>query len=208
MSEVEIESEDPRESDAPPEPSSEAGAPAKSATFGKPPADPADTVEDPPLSEQEELEAERDRLKDRLLRTAADFDNFRKRARKDAEAAETRGRESILREMLTVIDNLERAVAASEGVEDVDAIRDGVRMVLKLFEDVSGRVGLERVPSLGERFDPNFHDAFQQVETDEQPPGTVIQEYQPGYTLKGRLLRPAMVVVARKPSDKGADESE
>lgn len=142
---------------------------------------------------------ERDRLKDQLLRTAADFDNFRKRARRDVEEAERRGREEALREVLPVIDNLERAVSAADSAKDVQAVVEGVRMVLKMFEDVAGRIGLERVQSIGERFDPNLHDAMQQRETDEHPPGTIVQELVPGYRLGDRLLRPALVIVARPP---------
>lgn len=151
------------------------------------------------LSELDQLTAERDKLKDQLLRTAADFDNFRKRSRKEVEQADLRGGEKMLRELLPVIDNLERAVASADQATDTAAVLEGVQMVLKLFEDTASKVGLEKVPSVGERFDPNVHDAFQQVETDEHPPGTVITEYQPGYRLKEKLLRPAMVVVARKP---------
>lgn len=169
----------------------------------------AGATEEEELSDLERLEAERAKLKDQLLRTAADFDNFRKRARKDIEQAERRGREETLREILPVIDNLERAVQASSEAQDVAAVRDGVQMVLKLFEDTASRIGLERVPSVGERFDPNLHDAFQQQETDAHPPGTIVAEYQPGYRLGDRLLRPAMVVVARKPPEPtGAEEGE
>jgi molecular chaperone GrpE len=148
------------------------------------------------------MTAERDKIKDQLLRTAADFDNFRKRSRKDVEMAERRGKEDVLRELLPVFDNLERAVKASEdSVADAAGILEGIEMVLKLFEDTTGRIGLTRVASVGERFDPAQHDAFQQVETDEKPPGTILAEYQPGYRLGERLLRPAMVVVARKRSE-------
>ena len=148
----------------------------------------------------EALTAEKDKLYEQLLRTAADFDNYRKRSRKEVEQAERRGRENTLRDLLPVIDNLERAVEATTTTSEVNAVRDGVRMVLKQFEDVAGRIGLTRVVSVGERFDPNLHDAFQQIVTDEHPPGTIVQEYQPGYRLDERLLRPAMVVVARPPA--------
>jgi len=80
---------------------------------------------------------------------------------------------------------------------------DGVRMVLKLFEDHVGRVGVERIVAVGQRFDPAIHDAIQQKETDEAPPGTVLSEIVPGYRLGERLVRPAMVVVARKPTAAG-----
>lgn len=153
---------------------------------------------------QEELIApireERDRLKDQLLRTAADYDNFRKRTKKDLDDAERRGREEAVRELLPVFDNLERAVQASGAATDVHSIVEGVKMVLKLFEDQVGRLGISRVPTVGQRFDPAIHDAIQQKETDEHPPGTVIAEIVPGYRLGERLVRPAMVVVARKPA--------
>ncbi|MFW5875273.1 MAG: nucleotide exchange factor GrpE [Myxococcota bacterium] len=160
------------------------------------------TTDEPATPEQRlaELEQERDKLKDQLLRTAADYENFRRRAKRDREEAERRAREEPLRELLPVVDNLERAVQAADQADNAQAVAEGVRMVLKMFEDVAARIGLQRISALGERFDPNLHDAMQQVETDEHPPGTVVQELVPGYRLADRLLRPAMVVVARPPS--------
>lgn len=152
------------------------------------------------------LREERDKYRDQLLRTAADFDNFRKRSRKDVEDAERRGKEDVIREVLPVLDNLERALGATAslspdaGAAEVKGIVDGVKMVLKLFEDQAGRMGLSKVKTAGERFDPSVHDAIQQVETDEHPPGTVIQEVVAGYRLGEKLVRPAMVIVARKPA--------
>ena len=169
---------------------------------------PEDDAGEAQLSPMEELEAERAKLKDQLLRTAADFDNYRKRARKDVELAERKGKEAVLREILPVIDNLERAVAASADAVDVQAVRDGVNMVLKSFEESAARLGIERVEAVGQRFDPNLHDAFQQVETDEVAPGTVVQEYQPGYKMGDKLLRPAMVVVARKVPEPKTEEGD
>ena len=169
---------------------------------------PEDDAGEAQLSPMEELEAERAKLKDQLLRTAADFDNYRKRARKDVELAERKGKEAVLREILPVIDNLERAVAASADAVDVQAVRDGVNMVLKSFEESAARLGIERVESVGQRFDPNLHDAFQQVETDEHVPGPVVQEYQPGYKMGDKLLRPAMVVVARKVPEPKTEEGD
>jgi molecular chaperone GrpE len=148
-----------------------------------------------------QLEVERDRLRDQLLRTAADFDNFRKRSRKDLELVERRAKEDVLRELLPVFDNLQRALDASVGVNDVSSILQGVEMVLKLFEDAANRIGLERMQSVGQRFDPNLHDAFQQQPSAEHPPGTILAEFQAGYRLGERLLRPAMVVVAKKPEE-------
>jgi molecular chaperone GrpE len=149
----------------------------------------------------EQMTAERDRFKDQLLRTAADFDNFRKRAKRDVDEARQRGKDDVVRDLLPVFDNLERAVQTAEGASDLRSVIEGVRMVLKLFEDTAERTGLERVKSLGERFDPAVHEAIQQQETDAQPPGTIIAEITPGYRFGQRLLRPALVVVARKPSE-------
>ncbi len=152
------------------------------------------------------MREERDRFRDQLLRTAADFDNFRKRTRKDLEDSERRGKEDVIREVLPVLDNLERALTAvaalpaDAGVAEVKGIVDGVKMVLKLFEDQAARLGLARIKTVGERFDPGIHDAIQQVETDEHPAGTVIQEIVAGYRLGEKLVRPAMVIVARKPA--------
>ena len=166
--------------------------------------DPEDTKVDVPAERSAdplaELTAERDKLKEQLLRTAADFDNFRKRSRKDFEEADKRAREDVLRDLLPVFDNLERAMTASENAQDVEAIRDGLKMVLKLFEDTAHRFGLERIPTMGNRFDPAVHDAIQQVETSEHPIGTIVSELVPGYRLNGRLIRAAMVAVAKTPS--------
>lgn len=171
------------------------------------PGSPQDAPAEPAGPTIDDIRAERARLKDQLLRTAADFDNFRKRSRRDVEDAARRGKEDALREILPVIDNLERALGASAAATDVAAVLDGVRMVLRLFEDTSQRMGLLRVRSVGERFDPNVHDAVQQLETDDHPAGTIVAEIVPGYIVGDRLLRAAMVVVAR-PAPKPSPEDE
>ncbi len=145
------------------------------------------------------LVAERDHLKEQLLRTAADFDNFRKRARRELEEAKMRGKDDALKDILPVFDNLERAVAAADSAQSVASVVEGVKMVLKLFQDTAERMGLNRVPTVGQRFDPAMHEAIQQKETDEAPPGAIIAEIVPGYMFGQRLLRAAMVVVARRP---------
>ncbi len=150
-----------------------------------------------PADPLEQMTAERNKLKDQLLRTAADFDNYRKRARKDVEDAARRGREDTLRELLPVADNLERAIAAGANAREVEGVIEGVRMVHKLFMDSLERIGVSRIPSVGERFDPMIHEAIQQVESDEHPPGTVVAELMPGYRLGDKLVRAAMVVVAK-----------
>jgi molecular chaperone GrpE len=155
----------------------------------------------PPESESDALKAERDRFREQLMRTAADFDNFRKRTKRDLDEAKQRGRDDLIRELLPVFDNLERAVQSSGVASDVRSVIDGVRMVLKMFEDTCERIGLSRVKTVGERFDPNAHEALQQVDSAEHAPGTIVAEIAPGYRVGERLVRPAMVVVARKPAE-------
>lgn len=150
-------------------------------------------VEDPLAA----VSAERDRMRDQLLRTTADFDNFRKRSRREIEDAKARGKDDTIRDFLPIFDNLERAVTAAEGMPDVGSVVEGVKMVLRLFEDTAQRMGLTRTAGVGERFDPNVHEAIQQQETDELPAGTIVAEVAPGYLVGERLLRAGMVVVAR-----------
>jgi len=124
------------------------------------------------------------------------------------EDAKTRGKDEAIKEILPVFDNLERAVAAAENAQAISSVIEGVKMVLKLFDDTAERMGLKRIKTVGERFDPAVHEAIQQQETDAHPPGTILTEVVPGYMFGQRLLRAAMVVVARKPNkpaESGAD---
>lgn len=161
-------------------------------------------TEDPPEGPQEvDLEQELAQTKDQLLRTAADFDNFRKRSRRDVDEAKARGEERVLREVLPVMDNLERAMNATSATKtdspDLQAVTQGVAMVLKQFEECLEKLGVERIPVQGERFDPAMHDAIQQIETAEHGPGEIVNEILPGYRYAHKLLRPAMVAVAKAP---------
>jgi molecular chaperone GrpE len=142
-------------------------------------------------------------LKDAWLRTAADFDNFRKRTRKELEDARRTGREDLLRAVLPVFDNLERAIQSAQRSSDVKAVADGLSMVQRQFVDALGREGIARIPTVGHAFDPGVHEAIQQVETTDHPPGTVLAEVQPGYVQGDRLVRAAMVVVAKAKSSDG-----
>jgi molecular chaperone GrpE len=149
-------------------------------------------------AELEQAQAEATKLREQLLRTAADYDNFRKRTRRDLEDAQRKSVEKVLLEVLPVSDNLERAVQAAQKATDASSVIEGVNMVLRFFEDALNRLGVERVQTLGQPFDPGLHEAVQQVES-EQSPGTVVLELTPGYRLSGKLLRPALVAVAKKP---------
>ncbi|HEY3819374.1 MAG TPA: nucleotide exchange factor GrpE [Polyangiaceae bacterium] len=149
-----------------------------------------------------EAQAEAARMKDAWMRSAADFDNFRKRTRKELEDARRSGREDLLRAVLPVFDNLERAIQSALRTKDVKAVADGLAMVQRQFVEALGREGIARIPTVGQPFDPSVHEAIQQVETSEHAPGTVLAEVQPGYTQGDRLMRAAMVVVAKP---KGGD---
>ena len=165
--------------------------------------------EKPALDPLETALAEAARYKDSLLRTAADFDNFRKRSRREVDDARKAGREEFLKEILPVFDNLERGIQSSQRATEVKAVADGLLMVLKQFENTLARLQITRVPTVGAMFDPAVHEAIQQVETDEQPAGTVVAEVQPGYMNGERLMRAAMVVVAKpKSADRPEDDSE
>jgi molecular chaperone GrpE len=137
------------------------------------------------------------RMKEAWMRTAADFDNFRKRTRKELDDARRSGREDLLRELLPVFDNIERGMQSAKQATDVKAVVDGLGMILKQFVETLGRGGISKVPTVGVPFDPAIHEAIQQVETSDQPPGTVVAEVQPGYMAGDRLARAAMVVVAK-----------
>ena len=164
--------------------------------------DPAAEPQDPLAAAQQEVA----RLKDAWMRSAADFDNFRKRSRREVDDARRAGKEDLLRTVLPVFDNLERAIHSSQRATDVKALAEGLTMVLKQFVDALGRAGIQKIPTVGQPFDPSVHEAIQQVETNEHPPGTVIAEVQPGYVQGERLIRAAMVVVA-KPKAEGSETS-
>ena len=168
-------------------------------TSEAPPSQPL-TDEVLPVTELDPLEAakaENAKLRDQLLRTAADFDNFRKRSRRELGDAEKRAREDLIKDLLPVFDNLERATAHAETATDVKALADGINLVKRQFLDTLSKIGIERIKTQGLPFDPAFHEAVQQFETDEHPPGTVMHEVQAGYLQGEKLVRPAIVVVAK-----------
>ncbi|MDP3276472.1 MAG: nucleotide exchange factor GrpE [Deltaproteobacteria bacterium] len=150
------------------------------------------------------MTADRDRFKDAALRALADLDNFRKRAVREREDTAKRAREDVLRELLPVFDNLERASQyVSQGV-DGSAVSKGIEMVLKLFDDTLARLGGKRMRPVGSSFDPQIHEAISQQPSTEYSAGVVVAEAVPGYMLSDRLLRAAMVVVSTGPGPTAA----
>ena len=180
---------------APAEPAAdEDKAPAASTREPEEAAAPGPPAPSDPLAD---ARAEAARLKDQWVRTAADFDNYRKRARREVEDSRKSGREDLLKDLLPVFDNLERAIQSAQRATEVKPVADGLSMVVKQFVDVVGRAGISKVATVGNSFDPSIHEAIQQVETDDHPPGTVVSEIQAGYMQGERLVRAAMVVVAK-----------
>jgi len=152
----------------------------------------------------EELEAElataREEARqanERLLRERADGENLKKRVARERGEAVRFGTESLVRDLLPVVDNLERAVQAAQGGGNGAPLVEGVNLVLKALLDVLARHGVTRVDARGARFDPTHHEAVAHVESAEHEPNAVIEEHQPGYRLHERLLRPALVTVSK-----------
>jgi molecular chaperone GrpE len=145
--------------------------------------------------------------KDRWLRAAADLENTRKRTKREIDDAKFEAKNKVLKEMLPVVDNLERAIEHAGGGAEVEQtlrpIVEGVQLVLRQFSTAFERLEVTPVEAMGQPFDPNLHEAISQQESD-QPPGTVVQVLQRGYRAGDRLLRPALVVVAKaKPAPEG-----
>ena len=146
---------------------------------------------------------------DRWLRERADLENVKKRtARQQAETVRY-ANEALLRDLLPVVDNLERAVGAASGGGNGKSLAEGVELVLKAFMDALQRNGVERVPAKGAPFDPAVHEAVAYVESPSHPAQQVIEEHQAGYRLNDRLLRPAMVTVSKgRPGPKNLANDE
>ena len=131
--------------------------------------------------------------KDRLLRLQADFDNFRRRSAKEREEISAVVTQNFCKDMLPLLDNFERAMAAE--TKDVEAFQKGVEMIFTQFQEILKKNGLEHIEAIGQKFDPNFHQAVMRVEDPDKEDDTVAQEVQKGYMVKGRVIRPSMVQV-------------
>lgn len=141
----------------------------------------------------EKLTGDLQEKKDRLLRLQADFDNFRRRSAKEREEISAVVTQNFCKDMLPLLDNFERAMAAE--TKDVEAFQKGVEMIFTQFQEILKKNGLEHIEAIGQKFDPNFHQAVMRVEDPEKEDDTVAQELQKGYMVKGRVVRPSMVQV-------------
>lgn len=158
------------------------------------------TISDPMKNLEEKLknsELESKQAYDRFLRVSADFENYKKRAAREMSEFRKYANESLISEMLSVVDNLERAIISSSGNDTVNnCLVEGVGMTLKEILKVFENYGVKPIESLCKVFDPNFHQAVMQRESKEHPENTVIAELQKGYMIHDRLLRPSMVIVS------------
>lgn len=145
---------------------------------------------------------------ERMVRATADLENYKKRAQKEKDEVTKFGSEKLLKDFLPVIDNFERALEHAKGAQDFESLLTGLKMTRKLFEDTLGRHGVKSFTAVGQLFDPRLHEAMQQTETSEVPPNTVVMEVVRGYTLNDRLIRPALVSVAKAPEKAGGAKPE
>lgn len=158
-----------------------------------------------------ELEAQVRAEHELALRAAADLDNYRKRSQRDLQEGIRYANEKLIKDFLPVMDNLERALEQGSSARDWAALEQGLKMTRKHFEDTLARHGARPLASLGQPFDPNLHEAMGTTETTEAPPNTVVSEVLRGWMLNDRLVRPALVSVARPPaaaSDAPGQEAE
>ncbi|MFO0550210.1 MAG: nucleotide exchange factor GrpE [Polyangiaceae bacterium] len=168
-------------------------------------ADPPKSEAKPEPSPLEQAQAEAAKYREQLLRTAADFDNFRKRSRREAEDAQRKGKESAIKEILPIFDNLARALASADNAPDAKSVADGLKMIFRQYTSTLDRMNVKKVETVGKPFDPSLHEAIQHVESAEHAAGVIATEVQAGYTIEGHLLRAAMVCVSKGPAEKPAD---
>jgi molecular chaperone GrpE len=168
-------------------PAADADDTAEVANAASVPAEPA---------ELQRVKAERDTLLDRLARAQAEFDNARKRAVREQQEFKEFAAADVIKTLLPVLDSFERALQVKSDPSD---FRSGVELIYKQLQDALARLGVKVIPSTGEQFNPHVHEAIEMVETSDAPDHQVLEELQRGYKLKDRLLRPAMVRVAKNP---------
>ncbi|MCM3746432.1 nucleotide exchange factor GrpE [Paenibacillus pasadenensis] len=143
-----------------------------------------------------ELARQAEDSQQRFLRAQADFDNFRRRTQKEKEELAQYASSKLLTQLLPIVDNFERALTAASGSGDSESLAKGVDMIFRQLQGVLEQEGLKSMDTVGQPFNPEFHQAVMQVESDEHEEGTVVEELQKGYTLKDKVLRPAMVKVS------------
>ena len=137
---------------------------------------------------------------EKLMRAAADLDNFKKRAQKEKEEVQKFGQEKLLKDFFPIFDNFDRALEHAKGPDDYASLRKGVEMIRKLFIDTLGKHQVKPFSAKGKPFDPTMHEAMSQAESADMPPNHVFAEILTGFTLNDRMVRPALVVVSKAPA--------
>jgi molecular chaperone GrpE len=163
-----------------------------------------------PADALESLCAELDAAKDRALRMQAELENYRKRVAREMAEQHRYANLPLLRDLLPVLDNMDRAIAAAEKSHDTAGLLEGVKMVAGQFEEVLQRYHCRRIEALDELFDPHLHEAISQQPSDEHPAGTVLLEAQAGFKLHDRVVRPSQVIVSTRsqPEEEGKQRAE
>ncbi len=147
----------------------------------------------------EEKTREAEEYHNKFLRSRADFENYKKRVEKEKKEIREFANDTLIKELLTVIDNLERALSHINAENEFESLKEGVELTLSQMFSILKKFDLEQISAGGQKFDPNLHEALGHEESDDYEPETVMKELQKGYTLKGRLLRPARVIVSKEP---------
>ena len=186
-------SSDPQQTPSQGPPAGQSSGTAPEASAEGPSAVPDDLEEKLQAAERQAQENH-----DRFLRVAAELDNFRKRKEREIGDLRKYANQTLLKELLAVVDNLERALAASRETSEPEGLRDGVEMTLKELLKIFEKFGVQPIEALQQPFDPNLHEAVMQESSDAVPANTVVKELQKGYLLRDRLLRPSMVVVSKE----------
>jgi molecular chaperone GrpE len=158
----------------------------------------------PATDDVEELRRQVAEKNDRLLRALAEADNVRRRAQREREESARYAGEALMRDLIPVLDNLDRALEAARAAGEAPGIVDGVELIRREFLKVLERHGVTRYSALGQRFDPNQHEAIARIVSVDNEPDTVVAETVPGYSLRGRILRAAQVAVAAAPDEDAA----
>ncbi len=145
------------------------------------------------------MERELEEQRNLYLRTLADFQNYRRRHQDEMERSRLRLLESLMEELLPILDNFERALQAAEATRELEPLLEGVRLTERQIKALLARYDIHPIEAVGQPFDPNLHEAIQRIETDEYEDGIIIDEVERGYRIGERVLRPSRVIVARRP---------
>jgi len=169
---------------------------------GGDPAPAGEPLSEPQIAELKEQAAKAQQYYEQLLRATADLDNYKKRTARERQDAIKYANESLLEKIIPILDNFEMALTAANATNtSVPSLQAGITMIHQQLNSAMAGAGLEEIDANGKPFDPNLHEALSQQETDDVPEGQVVQQTRKGYKLRDRLLRPASVVVAKKPAE-------